>query len=241
MKERGHINYAHIEESPTMVGRWDRAITVEVDRYNFDKFYKKLGEVYQIRVVEPAKKAEKKKPSIKKAETPNPLAQQLMKVEIVGMPVVQTKNVDENIIAKNKKTITLPRFPATDWGKVEWRFLDERNVLIGTKNDLKPSDFQALGFENETTGKPDLTWLWLFDIAVRGGETETLSKPIPDATKQKKLKVSNLLKKLFKNDTDPFHDPADTQTYRLKIALTPPQFEEQGPTYNPTEMLGDLG
>jgi len=237
MKERGHINYAQIEESPTY-GNWDRMITVEVDRYNFDKFYKKLGQTYEIRVVEPAKKKEKKeKKKINIPEMPPPLT----RVEIVSMPVVNTKSLDEAVIAKNKKIISLPKFHPTEWSKIEWRFLDERNVLIGTKDDLKPSDFQALGFENETTGKPDLTWLWLFDMAIRSGETETLPKPIPDATKQKKLKVSNLLKKLFKNDTDPFYDPAETQTYRLKIGLFPPQFEENRPTYNPMEMLGDLG
>lgn len=164
----------------------------------------------------------------------------IQRIEIAKMPELQIRNVEDNTISKGKKRIHLPKFSATDWGKVVWRFLDERNVLIGTKDDMKPSDFQALGFENETSGKPDKIWSWFFDLSARGGETETLSKPIPDTIKQKKLKIATLLKKLFKNDTDPFYDPTETQTYRLKIELIAPQFDEEPKTYSPMEMLGDL-
>jgi hypothetical protein len=239
MKDRDYIIDYEIQKD-MYLNRWDQEIYVKVDRFNFEKFYQQLGIVYQRRVVDPAKKAEKNKPK-KEKTTPSISNIPSMKVEIVGMPVVQTKSIDENIITKNKKVISLPKFPPTEWSKVIWRFIDERNVLIGTEKELKPSDFQALGFENETKEKPDLTWLWFFDIATREGNTQILPKPIPDAVKQKKLRISNLLKKLFKNDTDPFYDTADTQTYRLKIKIFPPQVEEEKPIYDPKEMFGDLG
>lgn len=59
LKDRGYILDFEIIRGDH---RWHQKVRVVVDRYDFDKFYDKLGAVYQKRVVDPAtKEAESKK------------------------------------------------------------------------------------------------------------------------------------------------------------------------------------
>lgn len=145
------------------------------------------------------------------------------KMEITKIPELQVRNVEDTSIPKGKKRVHLPKFSPTDWGKVEWRFIDERNVLITADKKQVPSDYEALGFKDEKRDKPNTAWAMLLKLAENGGETHQLPTPIPNTIKQHKRQLADRLKAIFKNDTDPFYEPADTRTYRIKIALLPPQ------------------
>jgi len=150
------------------------------------------------------------------------------KVEIVKIPELQIKNVEENTLKKGKKRIRLPKFNQTDWAKVTIRFLDERNVLItADKKELVPADFETLGFADDKRDKPNLAWTFFLGLAQNNGETKPLATPIPDSIKQQKKYLSDCLKTIFKNDTDPFYYSTETHIYKIKINLISPQLESR--------------
>jgi hypothetical protein len=142
-----------------------------------------------------------------------------------GLEAIATKNED-NTITKNRKVIRLPHFQSTPWHDITIRFLDERNVLIQGGTKTVTADYEALGFSDDKSKKPNLAWVFLFEMATNNGETKKISSPIPDNIKQIKRQISDFFKKLFKNDTEPFSDFSETNTYKLKIKLIPPQTEE---------------
>lgn len=150
-----------------------------------------------------------------------------VKMEIVKMPELQVRNLDDAPIVKGKKRVHLPKFKATDWAKITIRFIDEQNVVIIADKKQVPSDYEALGFSDEKRGKPNTAWAFLLGLAKNGGTTQALPKPIPDNIKQQKKQLSDRLKTIFKNDTDPFYDPTDTGAYRVKITLIPPIEEKE--------------
>ena len=161
------------------------------------------------------------------------------KIEITNSELV-FRNAEETAITKGKKRIHLPHFKSTDWSKITIRFVDERNVIIQADSKQITSDFEALGFADGKKNKPDSVWAFLLGLAKNNGETKKLSTPIPDTIRQQKRKLTERLRKVFKNDSEPFYDPTETQTYRIKINLIPPQLEEARPAYNPSELLEDL-
>lgn len=129
----------------------------------------------------------------------------------------------DSSITKGKKRITLPHFGPTDWSKITIRFITEQEVYIETgKGDAKQSDYQSLGFSNDKSNKPNKAWDLLLLLAISNGEIQ-LEKPIPDSVKQHKMYVSNCLKKIFKNNDDPFYYLKETQTYKIKVKLIPPE------------------
>lgn len=149
-------------------------------------------------------------------------------LEITAMPEIVVRNAEDNVITKGKKRINLPKFKPTDWSKITIRFLDERNVVVNAdKKEQVVSDYEALGFIDEKRDKPNLAWIFFRGIAKNNGETEQLPTPIPDHIKQQKRQLSDRLKTIFKNDTDPFYDPTETRTYKIKINLIPPQPENE--------------
>lgn len=223
LRDRKHIESFDLDNDP-YEHRWGRKVDVVVDRYDFDKFYKKLSDAYERRVVEPAKKNAAKTPKAPKM-APSPSVQQ---VAIISMPQVDVKNVEETIIIKGKKKINLPRFDSTPWSQASIQFLDGRNVMVTAGKKQTPADFASLGFANEKNGKPNTAWAFLLELANNGGETPQLDLPIPDAVKQHKMRLSSFLKQLFRNETEPFEDSTSTRTYKLKISLIPPQTEDVG-------------
>lgn len=138
------------------------------------------------------------------------------------LEAIATKNEDITI-TKNKKRIRLPHFQSTPWKDIIIRFLDERNVLIKGGNKNVTADYEGLGFSDDKSNKPNLAWVFLLGMAKNNGETKPIPSPISDNIKQKKRQVSDWLKKLFKNDTEPFYDFSETNTYKLKVVLIPPQ------------------
>lgn len=166
--------------------------------------------------------------------------EQVHKIEIVGMPELRVKETPEdNVFLKGNKKIHQPKFKATDWSKINIRFLNERDVLITTdQKEVTPADYEILGFSDDKKKKPNTAWAFLFGLSKNNGETSKLPKPIPDTIKQQKLSLSQRLKAIFKNDTEPFYDSTETQTYKIKIKLTPPQGEqENGDEYGTKEYL----
>ncbi|OGI25783.1 MAG: hypothetical protein A3J76_00985 [Candidatus Moranbacteria bacterium RBG_13_45_13] len=170
--------------------------------------------------------------STKKSATQNPIPIQIVsgKMEVEGLrsglEAIATKN-EENTIVKNKKRIRLPHFNSTPWKDVSIRFLDERNVLIKGGNKTATADYEGLGFSNDKSNKPNLMWNFLLQMAKNNGETKPIQSPVPDNVKQIKRKISDFLKKLFKNDTEPFFDFSESKTYKLKIILIPPVVENE--------------
>ncbi len=162
----------------------------------------------------------------------------VQKIEITAMPELQIRNAEDNTFTKGKKRIHLPKFKPTDWAKITIRFLDERNILITSdKKELTPADYETLGFADEKRGKPNLAWKFFYGLAQNNGETNTLPTPIPDNIKQQKRQLSDRLKTIFKNDTDPFHDPTETHIYRIKINLISSQTDEEPDKYGTREYL----
>lgn len=150
--------------------------------------------------------------------------EQTIKMEITKMPELHVRGAEDGTIVKGKKRLHLPKFKATDWGKIVIRFIDERTVIIvADKKDTLSADYESLGFSDDKRGKPNSAWGLLYTLAENGGETKPLGTPIPDNVKQHKKQLSDRLKTIFKNDTDPFYDPTDTHTYKIKINLVPPQ------------------
>lgn len=164
-----------------------------------------------------------------------------IRIEISKMPDLNIKNTETNIIQKGKKKIHLPKFKTTDWSKIEMRFLSERDVLITTdKKEVTTADYEMLGFSDDKKNKPNTAWAFLFGLSKSNGETSKLPKPIPDTIRQHKLSIAQKLKAIFNNETDPFYDSAETQTYKIKIKLIPPQVEdEKEDQYGTREYLKD--
>ena len=146
----------------------------------------------------------------------------VQEIKITAMPELMVRNIEDNSVQKGKKQIHLPRFPSTPWDKVSIRFLDERNVILSDGKKNNPADFESLGFSNDKTRKPNRAWGLLFGLAKNNGETPPIKSPIPDNVKQLKRQLSDRLKTIFKNDTDPFYDFSETNTYKIKIALILP-------------------
>lgn len=153
-----------------------------------------------------------------------------IKMEITKMPELQVRSAEASTITKGKRRLHLPKFKATDWSKVVIRFIDERTVVItADKKDTISADYESLGFSDDKRGKPNSAWALLYTLAKNSGETKPLGTPIPDNVKQHKRQLSNRLKDIFKNETDPFYDSTETHTYRIKVILIPPQTEETKP------------
>jgi hypothetical protein len=227
LKDNDHIENYHLNNEA--FHRWRFTITIDLDRTKFTNFYEKLLKVYKKRVKFSDKATEQKTA----ATIPEPPTQ---KIEIVkgkmeveglakGLEAIATKNEDTTI-TKNKRVIRLPHFQSTPWHDVTFRFLDERNVLMQGGVKTATADYEALGFSDDKSKKPNLAWTFLFGMAKNNGETKEIPSPIPDNIKQIKRQISDFFKKLFKNDTEPFYDFSETNTYKLKIKLIPPQTEE---------------
>jgi hypothetical protein len=148
-----------------------------------------------------------------------------LKIAIAEIPKLQVEDASDSNIQRARKKISLPKFKRTDWSKVTIMFLTDRDVFIDADNKQKTSDYESLGFADQKSDKPNKAWLFFYGLALNNGETPIFETHIPETTKQYKKQVSDLLKNLFKNDTDPFYDSTETRTYKLKIRLIPPEPE----------------
>ena len=157
--------------------------------------------------------------------------QKTMRIEIEKMPDLNIRNADDNTLTKNKKKISLPKFSHTEWNKAEIRFIDKNTVYLTADKKTATADYESLGFRNDSNGKPNTAWHFLFELAKRNGETLVIKSPIPDNIKQQKMALSDRLKDIFKTTSDPFFDFLETNTYKIRLKLTPP-------TDEPSDRLG---
>lgn len=116
------------------------------------------------------------------------------------------KNIEDNVVIKNKKKITLPRFPRTEWSKVLITLLDDTNILLSDGKSTKPSSFEGIGCEDGRNGKPDENWAFLVRLAKGNGQTIPISKKERESKKKQKQKITDILRKIFQNETDPFEN-----------------------------------
>jgi len=137
------------------------------------------------------------------------------------------KFVEDDVLVKNKKKISLPKFSSTEWSKIEIRFIDKDTVYMKAGQKTATADYESLGFRNDKNGKPNTAWHFLFELAKRNGETQAIPSPVPDSIKQQKRALSDRLKTIFKNDTDPFNDFSEANTYKIKLKLLPPTDKEK--------------
>lgn len=218
------------------------AILLQINEQNPfpNKIAKKMEENSELidRVNKATKSHAKKQVKQEKmSDVPKGLASGVLKLEITKMPDLNIKNVDENTIVKNKKRIALPKFPPTDWNNVEIRFIDDNTIYMKAGNKTTTGDYESLGFRNDKNGKPDSTWQFLVGLSKNAGETKRIESPIPDKIKGQKRVLSDRLKNIFRNETDPFFDfSSQNNTYKLKIKLTP-QIEKEEDKYEVKEYL----
>jgi polyhydroxyalkanoate synthesis regulator phasin len=107
-------------------------------------------------------------------------------------------------VIKGKKRITLPRFSRTEWPRVSIKFVGERNILLGNGAEYKPADFQSLGCADGRNGRPDDSWEFLTRLAKGGGMLAERDKKTREKVKKQKQKITDILRKIFENQTDPF-------------------------------------
>ncbi len=118
---------------------------------------------------------------------------------------LNVKNVEENVIRKSSgKKVTLPQFPRAEWSKVSITFLDETNILLSDNKSTKPSSFEGMGCEDGRNGKADENWAFLLKLARGNGQTPPITKKERESEKKQKQKITDILRKIFQNDTDPF-------------------------------------
>jgi len=141
-----------------------------------------------------------------------------LKIEISKMPDLNVRSVENNTVVKNKKRITLPRFPRTEWSKVSITMLDDTNMLLSDDRETKPSSFEGIGCDDGRNGKPDENWAFLLGLAKDNGQTSPISKKERESKKKQKQKITDILRKIFQNETDPF----ETETggiYKAKFNI----------------------
>lgn len=144
------------------------------------------------------------------------------KIEIVNSEL-NIKNVDNKVIQKGEKIIKLPKIRASDWGKIEIRFITPKEVIIKTDFEQGQYDFETLGFRNDRSKIPNTAWMFLFKMSLNRGKTPKLPPTIKGATKQHKLTLVNMLKTIFNLTDEPFYDyDRDLGRYEIKMKLTPP-------------------
>jgi hypothetical protein len=141
-----------------------------------------------------------------------------MEIKIVGMPDLNVKNIDERAIIKNKKKITLPSFPRTEWAKVSIKFIDDRNILLSDGKETKPSSFEGLGCSDTRSDKPDDIWEFLIKVARGSGSTPPVKKNVREKQTKQKQKITDILRNIFDNDTDPFEKEGEG-IYKAKFHI----------------------
>lgn len=131
----------------------------------------------------------------------------------------QLKNEEKNILVKNKKRITLPKFRREEWSKISIKFLDDRNFLLSDPRDTKPCSPESIGCLDERTQKPDDAWEFLMRVAKGKGITDPINKIEREKQKKHKQKITDILRTIFENDTDPF-EKEKGGVYKAKFSIS---------------------
>lgn len=143
----------------------------------------------------------------------------------------EKRNSDERepFVTKGKKRVYLPRFPRTEWAHVSIKFINDGDILLGDNRDRKPSSFESLGCADERNDTPDDAWKFLVSLAIGGGILKTPNKRDREKIKKQKQKMTDILRKIFDNDTDPF-ERARGGIYKAKFSIEYHQIKEVAAT-----------
>lgn len=118
---------------------------------------------------------------------------------------------------EKRQRVYLPKFPRTDWAKVKITFIDEMNGLISDSIETKPLTPDIIGCIDGRTGKPKGSWTFLTLIARKNGDLE-IGKSFNETTRKKKAEITDILRTIFQNDTDPFENDRKG-SYRAKFRI----------------------
>jgi hypothetical protein len=118
------------------------------------------------------------------------------------------------------------------WSAVEIHFIDNQEVFINFEGKTVHTTFEELGFLDKRSKRPNFQWKLLMELARSEGEMGaeklvSLPKKDRDNLKQHKKILSDILKKHFQIDDEPFYDFRDENMYRIKIKLFPPLLDEE--------------
>ena len=144
---------------------------------------------------------------------------------------------DENISIKRKRITHLPKFPRTDWARVSVRFIDDRSLLLSDSIETKPCVPESLGCVDERNGRPDDAWEFLDKVAKGQGATDPISKKEREKQKKQKQRITDILRKVFQNDTDPFETEKEG-VYKTKFNTE--YFSDERPNIKERKELLDL-
>lgn len=212
-------------ESPDLQKRFERfsAAFDELDAYLVNNFLPaKKGNAYELFPHPQRGNAEQRQSQREKLEELREMIKNFERAyyEFVGTAARTSSQSNDiaPIVHKGKKRITLPRFPRTEWTRVSLKFVDERNVLLSNGKDVKPCDFEGLGCMDDRTERPNDAWDFLRELASGGGTSEPRSKKERGRAKKHKQTVTDILRKIFQNDTDPFETDKGG-IYRAKFGI----------------------
>jgi hypothetical protein len=124
----------------------------------------------------------------------------------------------KDILITNKKRMSLPKFPRTEWAKVSIKFIDDTNILLSDSKETKPIIPESIGCIDGRTQKVDTNWEFLIEVAKGEGITNFITKTERERTKKQKQKITDILRKIFQNDTDPF-ETEKGGIYRAKFII----------------------
>lgn len=122
------------------------------------------------------------------------------------------------VFVKNKKRVTLPKFRREEWSKISIKFLDDRNFLLSDPRDTKPCSPESIGCLDERDQRPDDAWEFLKRVANGNGTTDPIDKKEREKQKKHKQKITDILRTIFENDTDPF-EKEKGGVYKAKFSI----------------------
>lgn len=130
LKDRGHILDFNIVRGNH---RWHQKVNVVVDRYDFDKFYKKLIDAYETRVVEPEKKRQPK--SAKEEKVPVSSASPMPSAKLEELPATLAVLIRDRQIRVNDFLLSKPH--AVGGNKGFFEYVHE-NAGVALNRDQMP-------------------------------------------------------------------------------------------------------
>lgn len=142
---------------------------------------------------------------------------------------------DRNLVRRKNK-VSLIGFPRTEWAKVSLKFIDDTNALLSDSRETKPIVPESIGCIDGRNQKTDNAWVFLLSVARGEGSTKPLRKIDRIAQVKQKQKITDILRKIFKNDTDPF-EAEKGGIYKAKFQIGYIINEEQ--TYSLNDKFSD--
>jgi len=144
-------------------------------------------------------------------------------------------------IMKGKHRFTLQTLPRTDWIYVSIRFTGDKSVVMTSrvpvydrrvtegkpnsfKTETKGFSFEDMACRDDRNGRPDDTWEFFLELGYGNGRTAARSKEWREKTVKQKQRLTDILRNIFDNDTDPFETEREG-VYHAKFSIEYPPLE----------------